>query len=189
MLAINRAENTSDFVLFSVLAPTSTSYFGQHMILSHMNSHYKRITSAKAAVDTSAPRSMKQHIRVQDQKRRLYLNERDSEGSLSPGRRSQHSRGINDDTSIQREQEFGTQTMLSPREDFVNGVQTGITSGRSSRMEYPGLSSSFGSSRMSSAYARKKKDIQTKMWEEEQMYMEFISEVTSDVLARGIFTN
>ncbi|KXJ14452.1 Spermatogenesis-associated protein 7-like [Exaiptasia diaphana] len=268
----------------SVLAPTSTSYFGQHMVLNHLNSHYRRISSAKAAVDTSAPRSMKKHIRVQDQKKRQYL--KDSQGALTPGRRSksaslenlssrgmspfgtsrpQSSQGLNsiplrqsidhstpaptprDDLSAhdqyliyqqrqQKQEQFSdarasfspsnlpkplvsrsrwkkiqsnvdtetnnehlrevnadengnivgleTQNLSSPR-DIYNGE---TRSARSSRLsQYPGLDCSFTSS--SSAYSRRKKELQTKMWKEEQMYLEFISEVTTDVLARGIFTN
>jgi len=56
-------------------------------------------------------------------------------------------------------QEFGTQSISSPR-SLVNG---GLTSHRSSRMsQYPGLDSSLNST--SSAYARRKKELQTKMW-------------------------
>lgn len=60
----------------SALAPTSTSYMGQDFIANHMKSHYRRILSAKAAVDTSPPKSMKMHMKVRDQKKRAALESR-----------------------------------------------------------------------------------------------------------------
>ncbi|XP_020608124.1 uncharacterized protein LOC110046759 [Orbicella faveolata] len=66
----------------SVLAPTAMSYMGQDFIANHMKSHYRRITSAKAAVDTSPPKSMKTHIKVRDQKKRAALESRAGTPSL-----------------------------------------------------------------------------------------------------------
>ncbi|KAK2561902.1 Spermatogenesis-associated protein 7 [Acropora cervicornis] len=60
----------------SVLAPTAMSYMGQDFISNHMKSHYRRILSAKAAVDTSPPKSMKMHTKVRDQKKRAALTKR-----------------------------------------------------------------------------------------------------------------
>jgi len=58
------------------------SYMGQDFIANHMKSHYRRITSAKAAVDTSPPKSMKTHIKVRDQKKRAALESRAGTPSL-----------------------------------------------------------------------------------------------------------
>jgi len=52
------------------------SYMGQDFIANHMKSHYRRILSAKAAVDTSPPKSMKMHVKVRDQKKRAALESR-----------------------------------------------------------------------------------------------------------------
>jgi len=52
------------------------SYMGQDFIANHMKSHYRRILSAKAAVDTSPPKSMKMHVKVRDQKKRATLESR-----------------------------------------------------------------------------------------------------------------
>lgn len=60
----------------SALAPTAMSYMGQDFISNHMKSHYRRILSAKAAVDTSPPKSMKMHTKVRDQKKRAALTKR-----------------------------------------------------------------------------------------------------------------
>lgn len=66
----------------SVFAPTAMSYMGQDFIANHMKSHYRRITSAKAAVDTSPPKSMRAHIKVRDQKKRAALESRAATPSL-----------------------------------------------------------------------------------------------------------
>lgn len=66
----------------SALAPTAMSYMGQDFIANHMKSHYRRITSAKAAVDTSPPKSMRAHIKVRDQKKRAALESRAGTPSL-----------------------------------------------------------------------------------------------------------
>lgn len=60
----------------SALAPTAMSYMGQDFIANHMKSHYRRILTAKAAVDTSPPKSMKMHMKVRDQKKRAALESR-----------------------------------------------------------------------------------------------------------------
>ncbi|XP_031558434.1 spermatogenesis-associated protein 7 homolog [Actinia tenebrosa] len=290
----------------NALNPTATSYEGQQLILNHMKSHYSRISRAKAAVDTSAPRSMKKHIRVQDQVKRELLrksNEAHSEGKLTPRRRAQSaslenisnydghlshhfrphssqgyhrastpldhsipepsssmprditsayqksskdqprqevnaSRGIpynspralprplvshnrwrnvqnrntirqssydydndardrqkpiakdetNDD--LQTETRDVAESLGGTQNDMVEDTQYRGDSRMSTRLHSHALDSSYGShTSMSSAYARRKKEIQTKMWEQEQNYMQFISDVTSDVLARGIFSN
>ncbi|XP_048585776.1 spermatogenesis-associated protein 7 homolog isoform X2 [Nematostella vectensis] len=311
----------------SVLSPTAMSYMGQAMVLNHMNSHYRRISSAKASVDTSAPKSMKKHIRVKDQKKREILKS----GGSTPGRRTRsasleniasplvqsphpqsnrwHQRS-NSVTSSRREsvtseQEYQMETSRldkqmnstaaslsrpSPRELHLdlgktlkksspmksspkplpkplvshnrwksvqnNKMQTPVRpsneeqrkvrvqttnherqhnvtavdsaqditpngtinncekelssyqstpqkrerrlSGSYMSYESPRLhySSSLNSTRLSSRLEtplqrrlRDEKEMETKLWEEEQLYMQFISDVTSDILARGIFTN
>lgn len=60
----------------SAPAPKAMSYMGQDFIANHMKSHYRRILSAKAAVDTSPPKSMKAHIKAHDQKKRATLESR-----------------------------------------------------------------------------------------------------------------
>ncbi|XP_002739365.1 spermatogenesis-associated protein 7-like [Saccoglossus kowalevskii] len=54
----------------SALAPTTTRLSNQHLIQDHLSAHYRRVSSAKAAVDTKPPKSMAISTKVRDQKRR-----------------------------------------------------------------------------------------------------------------------
>lgn len=72
---------------------------------------------------------------------------------------SNNNNETDEDFTTMRNEDFGTQSISSPR-SMLNG---GMASNRSSRMShYPGLDCSFNST--SSAYSRRKKELQTKMW-------------------------
>ncbi|XP_076156128.1 spermatogenesis-associated protein 7 [Alosa pseudoharengus] len=55
----------------------------QCLVQDHMFAHYRKVYTAKAAVDTSAPKSMQSSIKYSDQKRRERLKREASQRSLS----------------------------------------------------------------------------------------------------------
>ncbi|XP_078000360.1 spermatogenesis-associated protein 7 homolog [Glandiceps talaboti] len=57
----------------SALAPTTTRLTGQYLLQDQMTSHYRRITSAKAVVDTTPPKSMAISTKLRDQHKRKHL--------------------------------------------------------------------------------------------------------------------
>ncbi|TNM95309.1 hypothetical protein fugu_016392 [Takifugu bimaculatus] len=58
----------------SPFCPGSSSKMAQSLLKDHMVSHYKKIYSAKAAVDTSLPKSLIHSVKYNDQIRRKQLN-------------------------------------------------------------------------------------------------------------------
>ncbi|XP_036450032.1 spermatogenesis-associated protein 7 [Colossoma macropomum] len=100
----------------------------QHIIQDHMISHYKKIYSAKAAVDCSVPKSMCRSIKYIDQKRREQMKKDMSERSQSVRSLSQRSLRMNTVTpcsskntrpTVRGEEsahfDLGGSTMSSPR--------------------------------------------------------------------------
>ncbi|XP_048048142.1 spermatogenesis-associated protein 7 [Megalobrama amblycephala] len=75
---------------------SSGKLMNQYMIKDHMLSHYRKLYSAKAAVDCSVPKSMQSNVKYVDQKRRESRKD-----ALSQSRRSdsQRSTRINSRTS------------------------------------------------------------------------------------------
>ncbi|KAM9786717.1 spermatogenesis-associated protein 7 homolog [Syngnathus typhle] len=57
----------------SPFSPNSSNKWAQGMINDHMMSHYKRIYSAKAVIDTSVPKSLTQSVKYSDRMRQEYL--------------------------------------------------------------------------------------------------------------------
>lgn len=76
---------------------SSGKMMNQYMIKDHMVSHYRKLYSAKAAVDCSVPKSMHCNVKYVDQKRREQL--RKDTGSQSRRFDSQRSTRINSRTS------------------------------------------------------------------------------------------
>uniref|UniRef100_A0A8C2K9Q2 Spermatogenesis associated 7 n=1 Tax=Cyprinus carpio TaxID=7962 RepID=A0A8C2K9Q2_CYPCA len=76
---------------------SSGKLMNQYMIKDHMLSHYRKLYSARAAVDCSVPKSMHSNVKYVDQKRREQLRK----GTLSQSGRStsQRSTRINSRTS------------------------------------------------------------------------------------------
>ncbi|KAL5009004.1 hypothetical protein ScPMuIL_014585 [Solemya velum] len=52
----------------SALSPTSSKLTTQYLVLDHMNNHYKKIVSAKSAIDNKPPKSLKTSQKVRDKK-------------------------------------------------------------------------------------------------------------------------
>ncbi|XP_014883498.1 spermatogenesis-associated protein 7 [Poecilia latipinna] len=73
--------------------PQSSSKAAQSIIKDHMLSHYKKIYSAKATIDTSAPKSLMQSVKYNDQKRKQQQrkDERPSSAFSSSHRNSRTS--------------------------------------------------------------------------------------------------
>ncbi|XP_062378921.1 spermatogenesis-associated protein 7 isoform X2 [Sardina pilchardus] len=93
----------------------------QFLVQDHMLAHYKKVYTAKAAVDTSAPKSMQSSIKYTDQKRRERLKRETSQRS-SPSRslRSRESCSSKASrTSLQADEDgchyLGGSVMSSPR--------------------------------------------------------------------------
>ncbi|XP_037096752.1 spermatogenesis-associated protein 7 isoform X1 [Syngnathus acus] len=57
----------------SPFSPNSSNKWAQGLINDHMMSHYKRIYSAKAVIDTSVPKSLTQSVKYSDRMRQEYL--------------------------------------------------------------------------------------------------------------------
>ncbi|XP_066540721.1 spermatogenesis-associated protein 7 [Hoplias malabaricus] len=105
----------------------------QHIIKDHMISHYKKIYSAKAAVDCTVPTSMCRNVKYTDQKRREQLKKGLSKRSQSE--RSLSQRSIRLDTSC------STKNSRPP----VRGEESGRLDLGGSVMSSPRFSTSFHS--------------------------------------------
>ena len=82
----------------SVYSPVSMSRMSQDLVFNHMKSHYKRISSAKACVDTSVPKCMKLTIKEKDRKRKeaLLASNLQRTSSRSSSRQSNHHTEVSD---------------------------------------------------------------------------------------------
>ncbi|TMS21455.1 Spermatogenesis-associated protein 7 [Larimichthys crocea] len=67
----------------SPFCPPSSSKLTQSIIKDHMVSHYKKVYSAKAAIDASVPKSLIHSVKYNDRIKQERLEERGS-SSLSP---------------------------------------------------------------------------------------------------------
>jgi len=106
----------------SVFAPTAMSFMGQDYVFNHMKSHYRRIASAKAAVDTTPPRALTSNIKAQDKKRREELKNSPRSPTVSPRpstSRSARSKGF-------------AQDRYSPRDTGVEYEEFSRTASRNS---------------------------------------------------------
>ncbi|XP_068615650.1 spermatogenesis-associated protein 7 homolog [Brachionichthys hirsutus] len=56
----------------SSFSPSSSSKLAQSIIKDHMMSHYKKVYSAKAAIDASTPKSLTHSVKYNDQKRQAH---------------------------------------------------------------------------------------------------------------------
>ncbi|XP_065111168.1 spermatogenesis-associated protein 7 [Paramisgurnus dabryanus] len=108
---------------------SSGKLMNQYMIKDHMLSHYKKLYSAKAAVDCSVPKSMQCNVKYVDQKRREKLKK----GTLSQSGRSdsQRSTRINSRASCSSKN-----SQPSVQDDAYHYLDHSV-------MSSPGISTSF----------------------------------------------
>ncbi|XP_028396230.1 spermatogenesis-associated protein 7 homolog [Dendronephthya gigantea] len=119
----------------SVYSPVSMSRMSQDLVQNHMKSHYQRISSAKACVDTSAPKSMKLTIKEKDRRRKEALlatsvqkttpRSRNGEPSNSPRNSTSNLRHVNPHETSSRDQlrsekPSSKKTPFSPRRETGN---------------------------------------------------------------------
>ncbi|CAB1335370.1 unnamed protein product [Coregonus sp. 'balchen'] len=75
----------------SPFCPRSSSRLTQYIIQDHMVSHYKKVYSAKAAIDASVPKSMLSSVKYIDQLRREQLRKDASRSDRRPQSAGSHS--------------------------------------------------------------------------------------------------
>ncbi|XP_035607872.1 spermatogenesis-associated protein 7 homolog isoform X1 [Oncorhynchus keta] len=75
----------------SPFCPRSSSRLTQCIIQDHMVSHYKKVYSAKAAIDSSVPKSMLSSVKYNDQLRREQLRKDASRSDRRPQSAGSHS--------------------------------------------------------------------------------------------------
>ncbi|ELT94082.1 hypothetical protein CAPTEDRAFT_214055 [Capitella teleta] len=74
----------------SPFAPTDCKLVSQYMVVDHMASHYKKLNSAKACVDTTMPKAMVISQKMRDQKRREELRAKSARKAPSPSPMKTH---------------------------------------------------------------------------------------------------
>ncbi|XP_061469229.1 spermatogenesis-associated protein 7 isoform X4 [Rhineura floridana] len=145
----------------------------QYLIWDHMAVHYNKILSAKAAVDCSVPKSRLNSIKLSDQQRREKLKkevERCEKEMISP---------TNVSRSISRESRRPLSATYRKVEDNADNKADEMKS-----------VSQFSSPRVTSPCSAQSPTMRRIQAEEEELlYLNFIQDITDEILKLGLFSN